>query len=57
VLATGARYRRLAVEGLESFEGTSGHYWASPLEAKLCAGEEVAQEDSGAVSVPPRAPC
>src|SRR3981189_2239148 len=40
VIATGARYRRLAVDGLESFEGTSVHYWASPLEAKLCAGPE-----------------
>src|SRR6185312_11935046 len=47
VLATGARYRRLAVEGLESFEGTSVHYWASPLEAKLCAGEEVAVVGAG----------
>jgi thioredoxin reductase (NADPH) len=47
VLATGARYRRLAVEGLESFEGTSVHYWASPLEAKLCAGEEVALVGAG----------
>jgi thioredoxin reductase (NADPH) len=42
VIASGARYRRLAVEGLESFEGASVHYWASPLEAKLCAGQEVA---------------
>src|SRR4051812_44693361 len=40
VIATGARYRRLAVDGLESFEATSVHYWASPLEAKLCAGRE-----------------
>jgi thioredoxin reductase (NADPH) len=47
VLATGARYRRLAVEGLDSFEGTSVHYWASPLEAKLCAGEEVALVGAG----------
>jgi thioredoxin reductase (NADPH) len=47
VIATGARYRRLAVEGLESFEGTSAHYWASPLEAKLCAGEEVALLGAG----------
>ncbi len=47
VIATGARYRRLAVEGLESFEGTSVHYWASPLEAKLCAGEEVALVGAG----------
>jgi thioredoxin reductase (NADPH) len=25
---------------LEAFEGASVHYWASPLEAKLCAGQE-----------------
>src|SRR5437667_7981867 len=47
VIATGARYRRPAVEGLESFEGTSVHYWASPLEAKLCAGQEVALVGAG----------
>src|SRR3982075_3438906 len=47
VIATGARYRRLAVDGLESFEGTSVHYWASPLEAKLCAGQEVALVGAG----------
>ena len=41
VIATGARYRRLGVEGLEAFEGTSVHYWASPLEADLAAGQEV----------------
>src|SRR3954449_493856 len=41
VLATGARYRRLAVERLEEFEGTSVHYWASPLEADLAAGQDV----------------
>jgi thioredoxin reductase (NADPH) len=40
VIATGARYRRLAVDGLEAFEGSSVHYWASPLEAKLCSGQE-----------------
>ena len=33
VIASGARYRRLAVENLEAFEGASVHYWASPLEA------------------------
>jgi thioredoxin reductase (NADPH) len=47
VIATGARYRRLTVEGLESFEGTNVHYWASPLEAKLCAGEEVVLVGAG----------
>src|SRR6185369_10704854 len=42
VLATGARYRRLEVEGLDQFEGSSVHYWASPLEADLCANQDVA---------------
>jgi thioredoxin reductase (NADPH) len=41
VVASGARYRRLEVENLTSFEGASVHYWASPLEARLCAGQEV----------------
>src|SRR5262245_22908005 len=39
VIATGARYRRLAVDGLEAFEGSSVHYWASPLEAELRRGQ------------------
>src|SRR6266478_4877902 len=47
VIARGARYRQLAVEGLESFAGASVHYWASPLEAKLCAGQEVALVGAG----------
>jgi thioredoxin reductase (NADPH) len=47
VIASGARYRRLAVENLEAFEGSSAHYWASPLEAKLCAGQEVALVGGG----------
>jgi thioredoxin reductase (NADPH) len=42
VIATGARYRRLGVDQLERYEGASVHYWASPLEADLCAGQEVA---------------
>jgi thioredoxin reductase (NADPH) len=42
VIATGARYRRLGVEHLEQYEGSSVHYWASPLEGDLCAGQEVA---------------
>ena len=41
VIASGARYRRPAIDGLETFEGVSVHYWASPLEARLCADEEV----------------
>jgi thioredoxin reductase (NADPH) len=47
VIASGARYRRPAVDGLEQFEGASVHYWASPLEAKLCAGQEVALVGAG----------
>jgi thioredoxin reductase (NADPH) len=47
VIASGARYRRLPIPGIESFEGTSVHYWASPLEAKLCAGQEVALVGAG----------
>jgi thioredoxin reductase (NADPH) len=41
VIATGARYRRLAVARLEEFEGSSVHYWASPLEGDLAADHEV----------------
>ncbi len=47
VVASGARYRRPVVDGLEQFEGTSVHYWASPFEAKLCAGQEVALVGGG----------
>jgi thioredoxin reductase (NADPH) len=47
VLATGARYRRLEVDRLEQFEGSSVHYWASPLEADLCASHEVALVGGG----------
>jgi thioredoxin reductase (NADPH) len=47
VLATGARYRRLEIERLEQFEGSCVHYWASPLEADLCANQEVALVGGG----------
>jgi thioredoxin reductase (NADPH) len=47
VVASGARYRRLDVPNLADFEGTSVHYWASPLEARLCAGTEVALVGAG----------
>ena len=47
VIATGARYRRLDAPGLEAFEGTSVHYWASPLEAQLCARADVALVGGG----------
>ena len=41
VIASGARYRRLEIDRIEEFEGSTIHYWASPLEAKLCAGQDV----------------
>jgi thioredoxin reductase (NADPH) len=42
VIATGAQYRRLPLANLDDFEGVSVHYWASPLEAELAAGQHVA---------------
>ncbi|TCM16432.1 thioredoxin reductase (NADPH) [Novosphingobium sp. PhB165] len=47
VVASGARYRRLAIEGLERFEGAGVSYWVSPIEARLCAGEEIALVGGG----------
>src|SRR5262249_15102726 len=47
IIACGARYRRPIVPNLEAFEGTSVHYWASPFEAKLCTGREVALVGAG----------
>jgi thioredoxin reductase (NADPH) len=41
VIASGARYRRLAVAGLERFEGVGVYYAATDLEARTCAGREV----------------
>ena len=47
VIATGARYRRLGVKGLEDYEGASVHYWASPMEGQLCAGQDIALVGGG----------
>jgi thioredoxin reductase (NADPH) len=48
VIASGARYRRLDnVDNLADFEGTTVHYWASPLESRLCADAEVALVGAG----------
>jgi thioredoxin reductase (NADPH) len=47
VIACGARYRRLDVADLDAFEASSVHYWASPIEAKLCARQEVALVGAG----------
>jgi thioredoxin reductase (NADPH) len=47
VIASGARYRRPDVADLAMFESSSVHYWASPIEAKLCNGQEVALVGAG----------
>jgi thioredoxin reductase (NADPH) len=41
VIASGAVYRRPALEGLDRFDGRGIYYWASPVEAKLCKHQEV----------------
>ena len=47
VVASGARYRRLTVNNLDTFEGANVHYWATPLEAKLCTNQEVVLVGAG----------
>ncbi|HWG05592.1 MAG TPA: FAD-dependent oxidoreductase [Beijerinckiaceae bacterium] len=47
VIASGARYRRLDIGNLADFEGSCVHYWASPLESRLCSGQEVALVGAG----------
>jgi thioredoxin reductase (NADPH) len=47
VLASGARYRRPEIENLDKFEGRGVWYWASPVEARLCAEQEVALVGGG----------
>ena len=47
VVASGAAYRRPPIENLEMFEGAGVSYWATPVEARLCAGEEVALVGGG----------
>jgi thioredoxin reductase (NADPH) len=41
LIATGADYRRLGVEGSERFEGTGVYYAATLAEAQLCRGSQV----------------
>jgi len=42
IIASGVEYRRLAVENLSRFEGAGVYYAATPMEAQLCADEEIA---------------
>jgi thioredoxin reductase (NADPH) len=41
VVASGVRYHRPDILALKEFEGSSAHFWASPIEARLCHGQEV----------------
>ncbi|MDX6467764.1 MAG: thioredoxin reductase [Gaiellaceae bacterium] len=47
ILATGAQYRRLPVEGLADYEGLSVFYAAGPPEAQLCGAKRVAVVGGG----------
>jgi thioredoxin reductase (NADPH) len=47
LLATGAQYRRLAVDRLTEFEGLTVFYAAGAPEAQLCAGSRVAVVGGG----------
>lgn len=47
VIASGARYRRPEVPNLADFEGRGVWYWASPIEAKMCEGSEIALVGGG----------
>jgi thioredoxin reductase (NADPH) len=42
IVASGARYRRPDIHNLADFDNNGVSYWASPIEAKFCEGEEVA---------------
>jgi thioredoxin reductase (NADPH) len=41
VVASGARYRRPAIANLDRFEGRGVWYWASPIEGRLCAQQDI----------------
>jgi thioredoxin reductase (NADPH) len=41
IVASGARYRRLAIDDLERFEGAGVYYAATDLEARICGGFDV----------------
>ena len=41
VIATGAQYRKLALENLSQFEGAGVYYGATHLESQMCDGEDV----------------
>ena len=42
VIATGAEYRKPPLPNLATFESAGIYYGATPMEAPLCAGEDIA---------------
>jgi thioredoxin reductase (NADPH) len=47
LIASGVEYRKLAVPRFGDFEGAGIYYAATPMEAKLCQGEEVVVVGAG----------
>jgi thioredoxin reductase (NADPH) len=47
VVASGAQYQRLPIEGIEAYEGRGIYYGATPMEAQLCGNAEVTIVGSG----------
>ena len=47
IIATGAQYRKPAIERLADFEGAGVYYGATEMEAQLCVGQEVAVVGGG----------
>ena len=47
VVASGARYRRPPLPALREMEGRGVWFWASPIEARACAAQEVALVGGG----------
>ncbi|MBL8649133.1 MAG: FAD-dependent oxidoreductase [Sphingopyxis sp.] len=47
VVASGARYQRLPIAGIEAYEGRGIYYGATPMEAQLCGNAEVTVVGSG----------
>jgi thioredoxin reductase (NADPH) len=41
IIATGAEYRKPAINNLSTFEGAGVYYGATPMEAQLCVGQDV----------------
>ena len=41
IIATGAEYRKPALDNVSMFEGAGVYYAATPMESQLCVGEEV----------------